>query len=201
MSAIEALERDVARYDLRLEAAEWRRLRAQITETSVPRKGVILPQARVAERWAFLADGLAASVQTLPDGSAAIARFFEPGQFCANLPSAWRKEPGADELTAVADATLALLPDRIFREQYLRGGGFGEYLRHKAIETLLFDKDLICAKTSTDMEERYRFLETRQARVLERAPQVDIARFLGVTPQGLSRFLRRRGQRRLNPGS
>ncbi|MEM9794728.1 MAG: hypothetical protein AAF848_17440, partial [Pseudomonadota bacterium] len=73
-----------------------------------------------------------------------------------------------------------------------RGGVFGQYLRIKAMETLILDKDILCAKTSNDTEVQYSFLERSFPEVVQRATQKDVARFIGVTPQGLNRFLRNR---------
>lgn len=56
----------------------------------------------------------------------------------------------------------------------------------------MFDKDILYAKTSNDTEVQYRFLESHHTEVVQRAAQKDIARFIGMTPQGLNRFLRNR---------
>ncbi|MEL6210747.1 MAG: Crp/Fnr family transcriptional regulator, partial [Pseudomonadota bacterium] len=68
----------------------------------------------------------------------------------------------------------------------------GTYLRLKMMEAHLFAKELICAKTSAQTEARYRFLIDHHDIVVGAVRKQDIARFLGITPQGLSRFLRRR---------
>ncbi|MEM7776028.1 MAG: cyclic nucleotide-binding domain-containing protein [Pseudomonadota bacterium] len=195
MSPLELLEQNIAEKGLAIPAEEWQRLRADLSEITYAAGAVIFSIADVSYGWFFLSSGIAASEQVSPDGEASIARFFEARQFCANLTSTWRQELAPDNLVAITDVEGVVLPDRIFRTEYLRGGLFGEFLRLKAMETLLFDKDLIIAKTSTDTEMRYRFLEQSHAQVIARVPQKDIARFLGVTPQGLSRFLRRTGRR------
>lgn len=191
-SPMSALERDVRAVAAAMTDAEWRSIRARCAEARFPAKSVIFSQAHISDRWLFVTEGVAASVQSSVDGEATIARFFETGQICGNLTSAWRRAVASDDLVAVTDVAGVLLPDRVLRAEYFDGGAFGGYLRRKIIETLLFDKELICAKTSTDTRVRYRFLEDNHDRVIADAPQKDIARFLGVTPQGLSRFLRGR---------
>ncbi|MEL6365541.1 MAG: cyclic nucleotide-binding domain-containing protein [Pseudomonadota bacterium] len=149
-------------------------------------------QHHIGEGWLFLTNGVAASRQTHPDGGWSIARFFERGQFCANLTSAWTKEYTPDDLVAITDIEGVEFPDAFFREEFLRGGRLGEYIRLKSIETLCFDKEVICIKTINDTEARYRFLEERHDSVVAKALQKHIAAFLGITPQGLSRFLKAR---------
>ncbi|MEM9145542.1 MAG: hypothetical protein AAGC57_05030 [Pseudomonadota bacterium] len=192
MAAIDVLQRDVARSGVALSESDRTVIRDRLKDFGAAAGETVQAQTRVADQWLFLTEGIMASEQTWPDGSTSIARFFETGHICANLTSAWTRELAADELIAITDVVGLSLPDAFFRQEYLRGGAFGTYLRIKTMETLLLDKELICAKTSGQIEPRYRFLEQHHAEVLTRTRQKDIARFLGVTPQGLSRFLKRR---------
>lgn len=191
-----ALAADVAAHGVELDDDAWRRVRARLSTFEADKKTVIFRQTDIADHWLFLTRGVAASEQTAADGSTSIARFFEPGQICANLTSVWRQELVADDLVAITKVTGVLLPDDVFRGEFLHGDAFGEYLRRKAMASLLFSKELICAKTSTSTEIRYRFLEERHLSVLDLTSQKDVARFLGVTPQGLSRFLKSRNAAR-----
>ncbi|MEM9783975.1 MAG: hypothetical protein AAF899_16070 [Pseudomonadota bacterium] len=167
-------------------------MRARLAVTRHTAGSTVFAQARIVRQWLFLTDGIAASQQTRPDGTVTIARFFEADQICANLTSTWHQAEDADDLIAITDVVGVLLPDSLLRGEYLGGGAFGAYLRLKIMETLLFDKELLCAKTSIQTAHRYRFLEDRHRAVIGQAPQKAIARFLGITPQGLSRFLRQR---------
>ncbi|MEM6384482.1 MAG: hypothetical protein AAF739_17580 [Pseudomonadota bacterium] len=171
---------------------EWARITQGCTSVRVPAGDIIQSQARVADSWVFLSDGIAASQQTWTTGMSTIARFFEPGSICANFTSVWTRDIASDDLIASTDVVGLAIPDRIFRQQYLEGGFFGTYLRLKMIDAHLFAKELIGAKTSGQTETRYQFLEQYHHSVIASVPKKDVARFLGVTPQGLSRFLRRR---------
>jgi len=192
ISPLSALREDMERYGIALPEDRWAELTTQVSEQTFGEGDVIMSSARVADHWLFVSQGIVASEQTTQDGDALIARFFEPGQICSNISSAWRRALSSDTLIAVTQVEGIFFPDAIFRAEYLRGGVCGEYLRIKAIETLLFDKDLLCAKTSNDTEVRYSFLEQNYAEVVARTTQKDRARFVGLTPQGLNRFLKAR---------
>ena len=192
MTPIRALEEDIAKYDVELPESVWGPIRRQLVDLKVKSGDCIYGQHAIGDRWLFLASGIAASRQTLLDGSSSIARFFECGQFCANLTSTWTRDYAADDLIAITDVLGVELPDRLLRTEYIQGGPFGEYLRFKVMETLCFDKEIICVKTSANTEARYSFLERHHKAVVGNARQKDIAAFLGVTPQGLSRFLKKR---------
>ncbi|MEM6300594.1 MAG: hypothetical protein AAF749_02565 [Pseudomonadota bacterium] len=114
------------------------------------------------------------------------------------MTSAWNQHYAADDLLAMTDLWVVAIPNGFFRSELLDGELTGRYLRLKSMETLCFDKELIAVKTRIDTESRYRFLEQFYDGVLDRVRQRDIAAFLGITPQGLSRFKRRRAS--LNKG-
>lgn len=192
MPDLSALEADIRSFRIELLSEDWAPLRPRFSEIEVSAGTNIQTQARVAETWVFLTSGIAASEQTWGDGTHSIARFFERGDFCANITSIWTQTIASDDLRAITNVTGISLPNEVFEKEYMTGGPFGAYLRLKMIDAHLFAKDLICAKTSAQTETRYRFLEQRHASVIADAPKKDIARFLGVTPQGLSRFLKRR---------
>lgn len=187
-----SLEGDIRRAGVTLDPAEWDRIADRCKRVAIPAGETIQNQARVADRWIYLSHGVASSRQSWQDGALSIARFFEPGDICANMTSVWTGDIASDDLVAMTDVAGVSIPDDIFTQEYLEGGFFGVYLRHKMIDAHLFAKELICAKTSGRTEARYQFLEHHHRNVIGSVPQKDIARFLGVTPQGLSRFLRRR---------
>ncbi|MEM8569349.1 MAG: cyclic nucleotide-binding domain-containing protein [Pseudomonadota bacterium] len=190
--ALASLEGDIARLGVMLDLHDWNQIVQRCKSLHAPAGSKIQNQARVADSWIYLCDGVAASEQTWLNGASTIARFFEPGNICANFTSAWTRDIASDDLIALTDVSGVAIPDDIFRREYLEGGSFGIYLRLKMMEAHLFAKELICAKTSGQTETRYRFLEHHHQTVIGSVQQKYIARFLGITPQGLSRFLRHR---------
>ena len=132
MSAFEVLYGDIKDHGVALPDDDWRNLRASFEAVTLAAGDVILCQSQIADSWMFVAQGVAASAQTMIDGEAWIARFFEAGHFAANLPSVWRRDYFEDDLVAVTPVAGVLIPDAVLREAYLRGGSFGVYLRIKA---------------------------------------------------------------------
>ncbi|MEO0912744.1 MAG: cyclic nucleotide-binding domain-containing protein, partial [Pseudomonadota bacterium] len=190
---LESLERDVAENGIHAPTGAWQHLTKQLTEIRAPAGTCIYGQHTIGDRWLFISSGIVASQQSHTDGSASIARFFERGQIGANLTSTWTRDYAPDDLIALTDMSGVEIPDATFREVYLKGGWFGEYLRIKAMQTLCFDKEIIAVKTRADTDMRYSFLEQHSG-VIGKVRQKDIAAFIGVTPQGLSRFLRNRNR-------
>ncbi len=192
MSPLGIFKADIAATVQAISDEEWSAVKANIREMHWYAGESIYGQHMIGDRWLFVAKGIVASEQSHPDGSHSIARFFERGQFCGNLTSTWMKEFATDDLMAITDVAGIEVPDQVFREDYLHGGPLGEYLRHKLMETLCFDKEIMVAKTIGLTEIRYRALEDLYEQVIGLTRKKEIASFLGITPQGLSRFLRNR---------
>lgn len=176
-----------------LSEAQWRETERLFTPVTLKRGSVLLDSAVIADDLFFVCDGVAASVQTSCDGDTQIGRFFERGQLCSNITSAWQRTVSEDELIAMTDLAALRVPLTAFRDAYLHGGPLGVFWREMVFETLLFDKDVLCTKTLRDVGTRYRFLAERYENVVSDVPDRHLARFLGITPQGLSRYLRQTG--------
>ncbi|MEM9384840.1 MAG: cyclic nucleotide-binding domain-containing protein [Pseudomonadota bacterium] len=190
-----ALAGDIAEKGIAMAPRDWAALRPLLRPVSYSKGECIYRMEEIGASWLFLADGVTASIQTHADGSLTIARFFEDRQVCGNLTSTWSEQYASDDLVAITQVSGVEIAGDVFRQQMLEGGDFGRYLRLKAMETLCFDKELIVAKTQLDLEKRYRFLEEHYQRVVGSAMQKQLAAFTGVTPEALSRFLRRRSGR------
>jgi len=170
----------------------WARLRAECSPVAYPRRAEIFPIGVIPRHILFVASGVTAATFLGEDGSVFIYRFFEPGHLCTAITSAWHQEPTSDEVIAVTEVRGILIPLESWRRHYSRDGTLGDYFRQKLMETLLFDKEVILTKTSNRTEAAYSLLEARQPEVLRQVPQKLVAQFLGLTPEGLSRFLRNR---------
>ncbi|MEM9261998.1 MAG: cyclic nucleotide-binding domain-containing protein [Pseudomonadota bacterium] len=188
--SIDPVLKDIQDHSVELTPEDEEQLRRYASAGNWAAGDRILTQAKIADRIFFVLEGVAGSEQTWDNGKSTIARFFQPVDLCTNVTSAWTGQIGSDELVAISDVTTLSIPMNFFVQEYLYGSSFGLYLRKRVLNNQLFSKELICAKTSGQTEERYHFLEKYQPAVLDLVPQKDVARFLGLTAQGFSRFLR-----------
>ena len=169
---------------------DWFDLEQSLSSVSVRRGSILLDRALITKHLFFVCEGVAASIQTSPDGEEQIARFFEYGHLCSNISSAWHHLLCDDELIAMTDFVGVQIPFAMFRQGFLSESPLSLYWREMVLDTLLFDKDIICAKTTRNIQTRYRFLTEHYESVISSVPDKYIALFLGITPQGLSRFLK-----------
>lgn len=192
MDAYNALRDDINQHGLTLSDREWRDLRDRSVAKRRESRSIVLDSADIGASWIFVASGVAASFHAHQDGRLALTRFFGPGQMAGNVTSTWLQDYGSDELKAITDLVFVELPHEFLLHHYMQGAAFGAYVRMKVVETLQYDKDLLVSQTINDPELRFQFLNDHHPGLIDVALKKDIAAFLGVTPQGYSRFLRRK---------
>lgn len=192
MDALGALRQDLARYGFPLCDQAWANICDNAVVGRAPNRAILLDSVNISSAWVFVASGFAASCYTHQNGRQSLTRFFEAGHWAGNVSSTWSQDYGSDELIAVGDVSYVTVPHQFLLAQYMQHDGFGAYIRLKVIETLRYDKDLLVCQALNDPEARFRFVQDRHPELLDVALKKDIAAFLGVTPQGYSRFLRRR---------
>ena len=184
------LRDDLERSNVPLSSSDWLGFTALCTEVSFRKGDVVFDIGAVPHALLFVTSGVAAAELLLPDGRSIIYRFFESSQMCTAITSAWNGTETADNITAMSALQGVSIPLAVWQDNYLYGEALGVYFRRKTVETLLFDKELIRVKTLNSTAASYSFLNAAHKRVVEVVAQKDIARFVGVTPEGLSRFLK-----------
>lgn len=192
MDAYNALQVDINRHGMKLSDHEWQDVRDRSVAKWKESRSTILDSAQIGTSWIFVASGIAASYYTHQDGRLSLTRFFGSGQLAGNVTSTWLQDYGSDELKAITDLAYVEFPHDFLLRQYMLGDFFGQYVRMKLVETLQYDKDLLVSQTINDPELRFQFLNDRHPGLVDIALKKDIAAFLGVTPQGYSRLLRRK---------
>lgn len=189
-SPIHILAKDIEAQGINIPDMEWEDFTDQCVSVEYAKKDVIFDTNVVSNHMLFVTNGVSASQFAQANGQLIIDRFFETGDFCTTVRSAWRTEPSDDQIIALTTVKGVLIPMTRWRDEYLRGGSIGEYIRIKIFQTLLFDADVIRVKSLNRTRESYAFLQQRQPGILGSVAQKDIAQFLGITPEGLSRFLK-----------
>jgi len=173
---------------------EWCRILKNVTERSICAREPVYDDVRISDRWFLISSGIAGSYYTHVDGHVTLTRFFEAGHFAGNVTSTWTHDYGTDRLIAITPLKGVEFPHEFLLQEYMTGQQFGRYIRMKVVETLQFDKDLLVCQSLNNAEARLKFLDTRHTSVLQHALKKDIAAFLGITPQGYSRILKRHAE-------
>ena len=190
MDALEVLRRDIEIRGLTVREEDWHAFCA-VSPIARFRKGAaIFGLDDEPNGMFYVSQGIVSANMLNSDGKVFIYRFFERGHLCTRISSAWSGAGETDTIECVTDVRGIMIPFEYWKKEYLSGGSLGEYFRQKALEALLFAKDVIRIKTLSQTRLSYEFLLNQHETVVDRAPQKTIAKFIGVTPEAMNRFLR-----------
>jgi CRP-like cAMP-binding protein len=166
-------------------------LRSHLKERTVRAGEHVIKQGDVCTDIFVLRAGLVKMYYVTREGKEWVKSFImDRGVFGSRIAQ-MAGEGSAFAIVCVEDSTLVTLPYSAFLEASLRDATlmemvfrFNEWLGLKKERR---EYDLLCRSA----EERYRTFVARDAQLAGRLTQVDIARYLGITPIALSRIKRR----------
>lgn len=190
--ALAVLQQDAGHRGISMSSTGWDGVFGHARCRVVGHRLPIIDSGHIGTSWVFIVSGVAASFHTHENGRQTLTRFFEKGALAGNFNSTVLSDYDSDELVALTEVLCIEFSHSFLLSEYLGGEEFGRYVRIKLIETMQHDIDLLICQTLSDTAARYRFLETRHPEILDAVLKKDIAAFLGVTPQGYSRFQKRR---------
>ena len=185
------LKNEVSNYGVLVSDEEWKDLSFFIKRRTAKKRAVIFKQTEICNHVIMLVKGITASVFSY-DGKEVITRFFQEGNFSSNIVSAEGKKLASDSLIAITDIEYYEIPFDRFIDLYLHSDTFGLFIRKKLIENSIENKRFTTIKTISETETRYLFLIRRYPLLIKEIPSKYIAKFLGLTAEGFSRFLSNR---------
>lgn len=170
---------------------EWPRVDQAITLHTLASGGTVFLQDVEHPYVHAVRSGLVKLCYLGEDGSEWIKSFAEQGRFFASIAAL---QPGGRTsfmASAIEDTVLERLDHRLLSELGARHLAWSQALRAM---TMLFaarkeqrERELL----TLDAEGRYRAFAAAHAGLVQRIPQKDLARHLGVTPVGLNRIVMR----------
>jgi len=169
---------------------EWQYLASTLELRNVPKKERLLQQGDICRHVAFVNKGLFRAYKSSDDKE--ITHYFPiEGFFATDYSSFINRTPSPDTIEALEDCEVLLLSRDDMHKAYSKyhvwerfGRLMAEYLYIKLEKT-------INSFQFMTPEERYLNLMAENPGIYERAPQVHIASFLGITPESLSRIRKR----------
>ena len=185
---IEILRNAINTFQVQISDQEWRSIASQLQIRHFRKKDVIISDTEISKDVLYITDGIAAS-EYQNDGDYVISRFFLKGNLCTNVISAFYETYATDRLIALTPLKGVLIPFKLFKKLYLHSHTVGVFFREKLLQNLVENKNIISMKTVGDIGTIYSFLQENYPQIIREIPSKYIAKFIGVTPVGLSRFL------------
>jgi CRP-like cAMP-binding protein len=158
---------------------------------SVPRRTRLIKQGDICQNSIFVVDGALKSFSIDKEGAEHVISFALSGWWIADMYSLINQKPGRLQIESIADSRLLLLPKLKQEMLYKEVPSFERFFRIITENALVASQQRIINNLTLTAEERYVYFMEKYPFVLECAPLHNIASYLGMTPEFLSKIRRR----------
>ena len=155
---------------------------------SLKRKKLYLEAGTVCKQSAFVLDGALKSYTVDRDGKEHILSFATRDWWIADMYSLLSQKPALLNIEAIADSKVLMLPWENQQLLYEKVPKFERFFRILVENALVANQQRLIDNMSSTAEERYlRFIE-KYPLIPSCVPQHNIASYLGITPEFLSKI-------------
>jgi CRP-like cAMP-binding protein len=152
------------------------------------KKQFALQHGQVCEHFDFIVRGCLRLYLVGDDGVYHILQFATENHWISDLASFYRKQPSKFDIDALEDSVVLRIKYDDLIELYTKAPKFHRIFRVLLENHYMLQQDRIAQLFSSSAEDRYQsFLET-YPHLQNRLSQVQIAAYIGVTPEFLSRI-------------
>ncbi|CAM1356901.1 MULTISPECIES: Crp/Fnr family transcriptional regulator [Tenacibaculum] len=166
---------------------EWGVFKSLLKKRDVKAKTLIIKEGSIAKNLYFIDSGLLRSYYFL-DGKEINSYFSCDNQFISIFSSFINQTPSLEILETIEDSCVYELSYYSLSELYTKSANFEKLGR------ILAEKNYLCAlertstmQTKTAKEKYLDFIKKYNKKIVQRVPQHQIASFLGIAPESLSR--------------
>lgn len=164
---------------------------SELTPTKTFKKGdVLLAAGDVSKSFFFNASGLV-RLYYIVDGEERTAFFYTPNSFINPYSSFRKQEPSAYFLKALMDTDVVVFGYQATEQLLAKAPKFEKLARLIMEEEIMVLQEMIESLITLSPEERYNRLVDKNPEIFQMFPQVQIASFLGIKPESLSRIKKR----------
>ena len=153
-------------------------------------------EGEVCRQVAFVVDGALKSFNVDKDGGEHIVSFAVPGWWIADMYSFLSNKPAILSIEAVADAKVCLLSQEHREHLFEKVPKFERFFRILVENNMVSNQQRLIDNLGSTAEERYLHFIEKYPFIPECVPQHNIASYLGMTPEFLSKIRARLARRR-----
>ncbi|MFD2519503.1 Crp/Fnr family transcriptional regulator [Emticicia soli] len=151
---------------------------------------VLLKEGQIAKECYFVLKGCVRQYYVV-EGEEKTSNFFTENQWVVSVNSFMNKTPANHYFDCTEETTLVIGTEQKENDLYSQFPKF-EKLARIALEKGFGEQQAIVATRVTDSpEQRYLQLLTQQPALVQRVPQYQLASYLGIKPESLSRIRKR----------
>ncbi|WP_045857450.1 Crp/Fnr family transcriptional regulator [Teredinibacter purpureus] len=161
------------------------------TRIGIHKGEYLFEQGKVVDNLYVIESGLLKACYITNEGKEYIKSFVTEGSFISCAQSLLHDQPSTFSVLSLEDCTLFKIHQSTLKTLRDTDPKFSEDVQGLLLQLTMKKErreyELLCLSA----EERYRLFRTRQPELEKRLSQSDVARYLGITPVGLSRIRKR----------
>lgn len=170
-----------------LTANEIRVLTESMIIKSFSKGSFLIKEGQRANDTFFILDGLVRQFKVI-DGNDITTNFFNEEQWIISLENSENKTPSKYNLICVEDTVVVIGNESKAQELFKQFPRF-EKVSRQIMETVFLEyQNFMTSYITNKPEERYLELLKSRPDIFQRVPQYDIATYIGVKPESLSRI-------------
>lgn len=162
---------------------------ALLTYKKVKRKQFLLQEGDINRYACFVTDGCLRSYSIDKNGFEHVLQFAPPGWWIGDMKSFTAQEPATLYIDAIDDSTVLLLLKSDLDKLYKQVPAFERFFRILAEKSLATYQHRLINNLSLSARERYENFCQLYPSLIQCLPQKQIAAYIGVTPEFLSKML------------
>lgn len=175
----------ITKYNL-IGEEEWKQIENCLTRKEYKKGEIILEGGKICRKLYFLEEGFLRFF-ILKDGEN-ISKFFTESPYCFTSQRSFTNEiPTEDNIEALRDSIVWEMT-KADAFDLLRFFNWSEFIRKLIQEVQFFTEQILEETQNNTAEERYFKMVEENDSILINAPLKDIASYLGIAPQSLSRI-------------
>ena len=175
---------------IRITDSEWATFSQKLRRREFARKTSIITAGSVASSLYFIESGLLRTYYLL-NGKEVNTYFACDKQFISSYSSFINQSASFEFLEAIEDSTVYELSYQDLSQLYTESGNFEKLGRILAEQNYLCVLDrTLGMQTKTAKQKYLDFIQDYEQKIVQRVPQHQIASFLGMAPESLSRIRR-----------
>jgi CRP-like cAMP-binding protein len=161
-----------------------------LTIREYPKGTVLLEEGQVSAEVYFVLDGCVRQYY-LVDGEEKTSNFFTEEQWVISMKSFGQIKPSEHYLDCAADSVLVVGNREKEEDLYRRFPKFETVSRKVMEQVFASQQEMMSSYTTDTAEQRYLKLMEQRPELLQIIPQYQIASYVGVKPESLSRIRKR----------
>lgn len=161
-----------------------------LKQRTVRRREILLRSGDVARYETFVTKGLLRAYTVDKSGYEHVVMFASEGWWISDLYSFLTQTPGSQNIDALEDTEVLQIEKQDLERLYLEVPKFDRFFRILLQNAFVANQQRILASISQTAEEQYLAFVKKYPSLEQRVPQHQVASYLGITPETISRIRR-----------